>query len=653
MLNKKLLGSVSAGPAEYVEDVFSTYLYTGNGSTQTITNNVDLAGDGGLVWIKRRDSAVNHYLATTDGGTSNYLNSNTTSDYETGVTTRITSFNADGFSLGSAGSVNNNTSTFCSWTFRKAEKFFDVVTYTGNGNSSRTVNHNLGSAPGIMIVKKTSGTGNWIVYSDVSGTAKNLRLNTTGAAESDNWLTYPTSTNFTVFLDSGTGAPDSLNDSGATYVAYLFADDAGGFGTAGTDNIITCGSYTGNGSATGPTVTLNYEPQYILIKGDITAGNWLVFDNMRGIPTGGDDPYLLPNSSAAEATGLSNAVDLTSTGFQIKSTSGQVNNNGTNYIYMAIRRPMKVPTTGTEVFNAITRTGTGSNATVTGAGFAPDAVAIFERSQSSSNQGTVWFDRSRGVYRLISSHTTSAETDNDKTLTAFNMNGFSLGTDSSVWGTNQSGADYINYVFKRASKFFDIVCYAGTGSTRTVTHNLGVVPELIITADRSVGSGWAVYTAETGNTKFMELSETATPQTSSGAWDNTSPTSSVFTVKNLGSTNASGRNYFAYLFATLAGISKVGSYTGNGSSQTINCGFSGGARFVLIKRTSASGDWYVWDTVRGIVSGNDPHLSLDSNVAEVTTDDSIDPDNSGFIVNQLSATNINVSSATYIFLAIA
>jgi hypothetical protein len=111
--------------------------------------------------------------------------------------------------------------------------------------------------------------------------------------------------------------------------------------------------------------------------------------------------------------------------------------------------------------------------------------------------------------------------------------------------------------------------------------------------------------------------------------------------------------YIAYLFATLAGISKVGSYTGNGTSQTIDCGFSTGAKFILIKRTDSAGDWFMWDTVRGIVAGNDPHLSLNTTAAEVTTDDSIDPDTSGFIVNQNATTNINVTSAEYIYYAIA
>ncbi|MEK7118517.1 MAG: hypothetical protein AAB869_02795, partial [Patescibacteria group bacterium] len=116
-------------------------------------------------------------------------------------------------------------------------------------------------------------------------------------------------------------------------------------------------------------------------------------------------------------------------------------------------------------------------------------------------------------------------------------------------------------------------------------------------------------------------------------------------------TNAA--TYVAYLFATKAGVSKVGSYTGNGSTQTINAAFTSSARYVLIKRTDVAGDWFVWDSVRGIVAANDPHLSLNTTVAEVTTDDSIDPDNSGFIVNQLAATDINVSAATYIFLALS
>jgi hypothetical protein len=164
---------------------------------------------------------------------------------------------------------------------------------------------------------------------------------------------------------------------------------------------------------------------------------------------------------------------------------------------------------------------------------------------------------------------------------------------------------------------------------------------------------WAVYSGNLGVSFAIALNDTAAAFSGTSSWNGTAPTSSVFTVDTHTSVNESGGNYVAYLFATCAGVSKVGSYTGNGSSQTINCGFTGGARFVMIKRTDSTGDWYVWDSARGIVAGNDPHLSLNSTTAEVTTDDSVDTDSTGFVVNQVAATNVNVNTATYIFLAIA
>jgi hypothetical protein len=117
--------------------------------------------------------------------------------------------------------------------------------------------------------------------------------------------------------------------------------------------------------------------------------------------------------------------------------------------------------------------------------------------------------------------------------------------------------------------------------------------------------------------------------------------------------NISARTYVVYLFASCPGVSKVGSFTGTGATQVINCGFTGGARFVMIKRTDSTGDWYVWDSARGIVAGNDPYIRLNVSTAEVTSNDTIDTDSTGFVVNQVAATNVNVNAATYIFLAIA
>jgi hypothetical protein len=151
----------------------------------------------------------------------------------------------------------------------------------------------------------------------------------------------------------------------------------------------------------------------------------------------------------------------------------------------------------------------------------------------------------------------------------------------------------------------------------------------------------------------MLMESTAAKGDATSVWNDTTPTSTAFTVgSNFGVNNA--LTYVAYLFATRAGISKVGSYTGNGSSQTINCGFSTGARFVMIKRTDSTSHWFIVDTARGIVAGNDPLVALDlagNSFPEVTTVDILDPDNSGFIVNQDATYNLNVNTATYIFLA--
>jgi hypothetical protein len=201
----------------------------------------------------------------------------------------------------------------------------------------------------------------------------------------------------------------------------------------------------------------------------------------------------------------------------------------------------------------------------------------------------------------------------------------------------------------------DVVCYTGTGVARTVNHNLGVAPELMIVKRRNSSGSWIVGTTF-GATTFTEAVLNSSDAGFFIAYDNlfnAAPTSTTFSVGTSSGTNGGGDTYVAYLFASAPGVSKVGSYTGNGSSQTINCAFTTGARYVLIKRTDSTGDWYVWDSARGIVAGNDPYLALNSTAVEVTSNDSVDTDNTGFVVNQVAASNINVNAATYIFLAIA
>ena len=239
-------------------------------------------GKGGMVWIKSRPGTTDpHIITDTVRGATKYLASNNTNSQVTNAQT-LTTFNASGFSIGTNGSVNQGPTTeYVSWTFRRQPKFFDVVTYTGNGASTQTINHNLGAVPGCIFIKKTSSVSSlgWTVWHRSLTSGHYLLLNTTAASVNDSVMTganAPTATTFTAQL----AVVDGLNASGETYVAYLFAHDAGGFGLTGADNIISCGSTSGG------KVTLGWEPQWIIHKSSNFAQNWAVIDTMRGMPWG-------------------------------------------------------------------------------------------------------------------------------------------------------------------------------------------------------------------------------------------------------------------------------------------------------------------------------------------------------------------------------
>ena len=662
-----------SGQAVFVEDVFSTFLYTGNGSTQTITNGIDLAGKGGMVWFKKRSGATDHRINDTNRGSGFPYPALITNSTAAAVSDAdgVFTFNSNGFTAASGGSVNGSSDTYASWTFRKQPKFFDVVTYTGNG-ANRTIAHNLGSVPGCIIVKRTDTTADWQVYHRSIANTEYLVLNDTAAKATGTtrWnSTTPTSTVFSLGTDT------TVNANTGTYVAYLFAHDAGGFGQSGTDNVVSCGSYTGNGNATGPTVTLNYEPQWLMIKNASNTGNWNIFDNMRGMTVGGDDWYLEANTSDAEAS--ANWITPTASGFQITTTSSELNTNTETYIYIAIRRgPMKTPTTGTSVFQPVVYTGTNVDNRLVNTTIAPDMVWVRQRDDTVLG-GMVVGDRLRGQPYLLTG-TTDAEVNDADALdqqivsateygTAFSaMNGFYCGNDATAkLNTNTTSNNHIAEAFKRAPGFFDVVCYTGNnGSYRNINHSLGVIPELIIvkarTSPSSPSNNWGVWTASLGNSDANNAYNLYLNTTDAKTGDQMFGLSSLQTAtqfrtggQGTASINLSSNTYVAYLFASLTGISKVGSYTGTGNVLQIDCGFTGGARFVLIKRTDSTGDWYVWDTARGIVAGNDPYLLLNSTAAEVTTTDWVDTYSAGFELSNAGGNNANINTATYIYLAIA
>jgi hypothetical protein len=628
--------------ANFVEDVFSTYLYTGTGSSQTITNNIDTTTYGGLVWIKGRGGSLGHRFTDTARGTTKSLASNSDAAQAT-ESTGLTAFGTTGFTIGADADYNTNSTNYVSWTFRKQAKFFDVVTYTGDGTGNRALNHSLASTPGCIIIKRTNDVSDWPVYHIGAGTGtfNALALNqTSGTGGILNPVVATSSTTFTV---RGSGS----NESGINYVAYLFAHNAGGFGTSGTDNVISCGSYTGTGSA-GLNVTLGYEPQWVLIKNASTSGDdWMLEDIMRGMDNTGSR-YLNPNAVYNEGNAGQATVVPTATGFRIDADSGWTafNTNGNTYIYIAIRRgPMKTPTSGTSVYTGVARTGTGSATNVTGAGFPPDLAFIKNRSI----QDWIWADRLRGGQPyLISNGSSPEQTDTGifgSDTFSSTMDGIKVITSSAV---NASSNSYINYLMRRAPGFFDEVCYTGDGTSgATQSHNLGVVPEMMIVKKRDGVASWTVYHKDIGNTKAIFLNSATTPTTNSAYWNDTTPTSSIFTLGS--APNGNGSTYVNYLFASCAGVSKVSSYTGTGSTQTISCGFA--ARFVMIKRTDSTGSWWIWDTARGMVSGTDPRLATNSDAAE-TNANWVYTDASGFQIVTTDAT-VNASGGSYLYLAIS
>jgi len=367
-------------------------------------------------------------------------------------------------------------------------------------------------------------------------------------------------------------------------------------------------------------------------------------DTMRGLSQTSQS-RLDANLATSEETTTSPWFIPTATGFT--AASGSIGPSRT-FIYIAIRRgPMATPTTGTSVFSVDTYNQTSASDPAFNLGKVADMG--FRRINNFESNWTLQ-SRLTGNGGLITNTTAAESTQNYGFWD--NMVGWYQGA---AITPPYSQANWYGWTFARAPGFFDEVCYTGTGSATTQTHNLGVVPELMILKPRSNGSnGWCVYSATVGNTGRLLLDTSDAAITGySVFWNSTTPTSTVFSLGTAALTNESATTFVAYLFASCPGVSKVGSYTGTGTTLQVDCGFTGGSRFVLIKRTDSTGDWYVWDSARGIVAGNDPYLLLNSTAVEVTNTDYVDTYSAGFEITSTAPAGINANGGTYIFLAIA
>ena len=620
------LAGLSGGDKTYVDDVFSTTLYEGKSTLSgnvvvDVQTGIDNVNETTLVWIKNRDASFSHKLGILSG--NQLLESDTTSGQSSNL--QISAL-TDGVRLPSYSAYGNrNGENFVCWNFKAEPGFFDVVTYSGDSDGSRTIAHNLGSAPGMIIIKCTSTSDDWIVYHRSLGFSQKLYLN--GTADVSSMGSRISAADASTFTP---GSDNTTNATGRTYVAYIFAHDEPVFGTDEDESIIKCGTYIGGG-ATSVEVNLGFEPQWVLIKSADTAYNWWIVDNMRGISPG-DDATIKPNANHAEGT--LNLLDLTATGFKT-GTNANANRENDNFIYMAIRRPHKPPEAATEVF-AMDTGSTSSTTPTFDSGFVVDAAL----------EDNYLHARLCGPQSMF---TYLARANNADTLSTWDSN---LG-----WAKSYNSST-LSYMFRRAPGFMDVVVYDGdNANVLNIPHNLTVKPEAMIIKNRELAVSWAWYDAVNGATNYMQINDTGSSAASSGFWNDTEPTSSVFTVgTNSLSVNGrvgDGETHVAFLFATLPGISKVGSYSGTGSAINVDCGFTNGARFILIKRSNGTGDWYYWDTFNGIVSGNDSYNRLNLSPSRVTGTDYIDPLSTGFTVTSSAPAALNATGGTYVFIAIA
>jgi hypothetical protein len=320
-----------------------------------------------------------------------------------------------------------------------------------------------------------------------------------------------------------------------------------------------------------------------------------------------------------------------------------------------------------EHFNTKLYTGTGSSHAVSGIGFQPDWVWFKGRNQAYHHY---LFDAVRGVNKPIHSALTNAESTQTDTLMSFDSDGFTLGSDTNNGEINSSGNTFASWNWKangagsantdgsvnstvsvNTTAGFSIVKWTGTNANATVGHGLGSAPKMIIIRRLESTSDWVVYHSSVGNTSRLVLNSTGASSANSAFFNNTSPTSTTFSVGSDGGSNGSTDNYIAYCFADVTGYSKFGSYTGNGNADNnafIYTGFK--PAWVMIKNTSVADWWGIIDNKR--VGYNPTNNPLFANTSATEGNFNNDLLSNGFKIRSNTG-GVGTSGNTYIYMAFA
>ena len=663
--------------AKYLEDYFSTVVYEGTGSAKTVKTGVDLSGDnrGAIIITEIGSSAVYATVFSTEYGINALHRMN--SDGPNEEKNSVTSFDSDGFSIGSSTQVNRAGRFYIATTFKCVENFFDIVSYDGDSGEPRSIKHNLKTAPAMIWTFPQYTGSTKYVYTRMTGAGDVMQLNSSGT-EFDNPDTYINGGENYYTL----GDDSDINNPNYSYKAFLFADHSYGGGDFGenSDENVT-GTVNGlYGSSNSTVQQFQFEPEYILCKTRAGyTGNWaIITHNGYGgsSHSGSNSPSYIEydssgTASATSCTAISDGFHKTTTGSDQNRTSPGVT------VYFGIKRAKQKPIeTASEGFQATTYTANNADGRVVGLGFDqthPDVVWVRPRVSvdsygfkvaSKHSCGNGYFFHTNG-----NSHSVAINSDalmpsksngqNFSPLCGINGNdyGMTVGNDAS-YRFNYSNSAMIAYAWKRSPYFFDSTKHYGTGVVKKVPHYLKTAPEMFMFKSEHSSGDWAVYHKDLNSgvnpeQYYLRLHTNSAEILSSTHWNDTPPSSDSITVGTDYDTNGDNYFYDMFLYATQAGISKVGSYTGTGNDLTVDCGFNSGTQFLLIKRVDSTGDWYVFDSKRGLTTGNVPYIKVNGSTAEVTNTDYIDPDDSGFIVTSSATADLNASGGRYIFYAIA
>ena len=450
-------------------------------------------------------------------------------------------------------------------------------------------------------------------------------------------------------------------------MSYCFAEKAG---------YSNFGTYTGNGSDNGPIINTGFEPAFVMIKRTDSADNWSITDNKR-TTSNPRDLGLFPNLSSQELQG-GYTVNYLSNGFQIATSGSGVNVNGGTFLYLAFASDPSPAPVLADSFNANLYTGNGTSQSIDGFGFTPNLIWIKNRDNAYSHQ---LYDSVRGAgssKNLMSDNATIEGSDANLYgyLSSFDSDGYTVqsGTSSgftNIW-TNQSGQDYVAWTWKTNSiptintdgtvqsvvsanqaSGFSIVSFKTPATNNfTVGHGLSDAPKLMIIKGRTIVSSWTVYSSEIGATNYLQLNTTNGSTASSLPFNDTAPTSSVFTLGSSTVWYGTNEDYIAYCFSEVAGFSKFGSYTGNGSSSTgpvVTTGFQ--PDFIMLKSSSYSPtQWVLLDSVRD--NSVDFSAVLFANLPDAEADGitRVETSSTGFQITTAS-NSYNRNGETYIYMA--